>query len=237
MICQKCNYILSGSESFCPDCGTPCIKEKEFIREPEAPSVIFSPEKEPSSTIFSDEPPRHIKPEKKEKKSKAGLYLVVVLCLVIVGAVAISAADILNFTPAIASLFSLNGENETTTEEPTTLSEYDPLSGVISPAVNYKTTVAYITGDKGQALRKGPDDYYGQIDVLSAGTLLHIVGTTNVSSDWIYVYIPEKDIYGWISGSFVSSSLSDINTQESEQSEENGETTAVSTTEENTTQN
>lgn len=231
MICKNCNYILSGKESFCPDCGTPCVKEKEYSKEPETPSVIFSPEKESSSPIFSDEPPRHLAPERKEKKSRAGIYLAAVLCLVIIGTLAISLSGLVDFTPAFAALFPA-GEEETTSDETVKLSEYDPLADIVSPNVNYKTTIAYITADKGQALRKGPDNNYGQLSLLSSGTIVHISGTSNVSSEWVYVYVPEEDIYGWLSGAYLTTSLEEMTEQEESIDEEEDTTETASTSEE-----
>lgn len=232
MICKNCNYILSGSESFCPDCGTPCVKEREYSKEPEAPSVIFSPEKESSSPIFSDEPARHLVPEKAEKKSRAGIYLAAVLCLVIIGTLAISLTGLVDFTPAIAALFPVS-EEETVPDETVKLSEYDPLADVISPNVNYKTTIAYITADRGQALRKGPDSNYGQLALLASGTIVHVSGTSNVNNEWVYVYVPEEDIYGWLSGAYLTSSLEEM-TEEEENSEEKETTESTPTSEETT---
>lgn len=227
MICKNCNYILSGSESFCPDCGTPCEKDRSYQKEQNAHQVIFSPEKETSSPIFASEPPAQFEP--REKKSRAGLYLVVVLCAVILGTVAVSVTDMVDLTPVIADLFSLP-EEENTTEKATVVSEYDHLSGLVSPAVSYKTTVGFISGETGQALRKGPDNSFGQIDILSVGSEIHIVGSEKKDSDWVYVYVPEEDVYGWLSSSYISSSLSDIDEDESEVYEENEEVTEAATT-------
>ncbi len=217
MICQKCNHILKGSESYCPDCGSPCIKEKEVYKEAEAPSVIFSSEREISSNIFADEmPPKHRREQPKEKKSRAGLYLVIVLCAVLVGVFAVAGTELPVFSTAIASLFSASAPEKTTA--PTTAStDYKPDSGIVSPQVNYRTTVAYITGDKGQALRKGPDNSYGQIDVLPVGTDVHIVGGASVDGSWVYVYVPEKDAYGWIDDAFLSSVTADVSVQDEEE--------------------
>ncbi|MBR5437603.1 MAG: SH3 domain-containing protein [Clostridia bacterium] len=217
MICQKCNHILSGSESFCPDCGNPCTKEKEFYREPESPSVIFSGEKEPSSQIFSDEPVRPARRKPKEKKSRAGLYLAVTLCAVILGTVMLAGMEFFEITPVITALFSADAQGSQPTEKETTITEYNPESGIVTPQVNYKTSVAYVTGDKGQALRKGPDSSYGQTDTLSAGSSVHIVGGASVDSKWVYVYVPDKDSYGWVDDSFLSSVMNEISVQNEEE--------------------
>ncbi len=229
MICQKCNHILKGSESFCPDCGSPCNKEKEVYKEAEAPSVIFSSDRDVSSNIFADEmPPKYRREQPKEKKSKAGLYLVIVLCAVMVGLFAVAGTEILGFTPAIASLFSASIPEETTV--PTTaVTDYKPDSGVVAPQVNYRTAVAYITGQKGQALRKGPDGSYGQIDVLPVGSDVHIVGGASVDGNWVYVYVPEKDVYGWIDDAYLSSVIADVSAQEEE--ETSGQTPSSQKTE------
>ena len=214
MICQKCNHILQGSESFCPDCGSPCSKEKEVYKEAEAPSVIFSSGKDVSSDIFIDEmPQKHRREQPKEKKSKAGLYLVVVLCAVIIGVLAMAGTELFGLTPAIASLLS-GGLSEESTAPTTALSEYKADSGIISPHVNYRTSVAYVTGEKGQALRKGPDSSYGQLEILSVGSEVHIVGGESVDGSWVYVYVPEKDCYGWTEDAFLSSVMEDVSVQE-----------------------
>ena len=218
MICQKCNHILSGSESYCPDCGSPCSKEKDVYKEAEAPSVIFSSERDVSSPIFVDEPPKKYRHEQpKEKKSKAGLYLVIVLCAVLVGVFAVAGTELPVISTAIASIFS-SATPEETTSPTTTATDYKPDSGIVAPQVNYRTTVAYITGDKGQALRKGPDSSYGQIDVLPVGTDVHIVGGASVDGKWVYVYVPDKDAYGWTDDSFLSSVINDVSVQDEEES-------------------
>ncbi len=216
MVCQKCNHILKGSESYCPDCGNPCNKDKEIYTQAEAPSVIFSPDKDISSDIFSEDPvQRHRREMPEKKKSRAGLYLVMVLCAVIIGVVAVAGAELLDFTPAIASLFS-SFPAEETTKPATTEADYSPDTGIVSPQVNYRTVVTYVTGSKGQALRKGPDNSYGQINILPSGTETHIVGGASVDESWVYVYIPEMDIYGWIDDAFLSS----VNEEASVQNEE-----------------
>ncbi|MBQ7117772.1 MAG: SH3 domain-containing protein [Clostridia bacterium] len=219
MICQKCNHILKGSESYCPDCGTPCVKEKEVYKEPEAPSVIFSSDKDVSSNIFIDEiPPEHRRKQPEKKKSKAGLYLVIVLCAVIVGVIAVAGSELPIVSTAIASIFSASAPEETTAAPTASVTDYKPDSGIVAPQVNYRTTVAYITGDKGQALRKGPDSSYGQIDILPVGTDVHIVGGASVAGSWVYVYVPEKDSYGWIDDAFLSSVITDVSVQSEEES-------------------
>lgn len=218
MICQKCNHILKGSESFCPDCGSPCVKEKEAYKEPEAPSVIFSSDREVSSNIFSEEPPQKYRREQpKEKKSKAGIYLAVVLCAAIVGVIAVAGSELLGLTPVIASLLP-DAPTQETTAPTTAVTEYKTDSGVVLPQVNYRTSVAYITGSKGQALRKGPDSSYGQIEILTTGTEVHIVGGTSIDSKWVYVYIPEKDSYGWLEDAFLSSVMESVSVQDEEES-------------------
>lgn len=214
MICQKCSHILQGSESYCPDCGSPCSKEKEVYKEAEAPSVIFSSGKDVSSDIFIDEAPRKRPREQpKEKKSKAGLYLVLVLCAVIVGVFAMAGTELFGLTPAIASLLS-GAPSEETTAPTTALTEYRADSGIVSPRVNYRTSVAYVTGSKGQALRKGPDSSYGQHDILPTGSEVHIVGGESVDGSWVYVYVPEKDTYGWMEDAFLSSVMDEVSVQE-----------------------
>ncbi len=218
MICQKCNHILKGSESFCPDCGSPCAKEKEVYKESEAPSVIFSSDREVSSNVFSEEPPQKYRREQpKEKKSKAGIYLAVVLCAVIVGVIAVAGSELLGLTPVIASLLP-DAPTQETTAPTTTVTEYKPDSGIVSPQVNYRTSVAYIAGSKGQALRKGPDGSYGQIDILATGTETHIIGGASVGGSWVYVYVPEKDSYGWLEDAFLSSVIEDVSVQDEEES-------------------
>ena len=216
MICQKCNHILSGSESFCPDCGNPCTKEKELYREAEAPSVIFSAESQAPSRIFSEEIPQPPLREPEKKKSRAGLYLVIVLCTVLVGVLFVTGTELSAITPAIASLFSSSAQNNTTV--PTTeLTDYSPDSGIVSPQVNYKTSVAYTTGEKGQALRKGPDSSYGQIDILSSGSTVHIIGGASVDGEWVYVYVPDKDSYGWVEDALLSSVIDEVSVQSEEE--------------------
>ncbi len=225
MICKNCNYILSGNESFCPDCGTPCERDRSYRKEEQPPQVIFSPEKESASPVFAAASPV-VTMERTEKKSKAGLYLIIVLCAVILGTVLVSVTDMVDLTPVIASLFP-SGEDEAVTQVPAAETEFNPLSGIVSPSVSYKTTTGFISSDAGQALRKGPGNSYGQIDILPSGTVIHIIGCEKTDGEWIYVYIPEMDIYGWLSSSYISTSRVDMYEDESEIYEETEPTSDI----------
>lgn len=235
MFCKKCSYILSGSESYCPSCGTPC--EKVFgENEAESPASIFgTPQNETAKgkEIFEDST-TYVKEKEGRKKSKSGVAFVSVLILVVFLAAAIVAADYLNISPAISTIFekvqsAAEGENTTTS------AEYDFSSGTVTPTVVYETTPAYNTRKDGQVLRKGPDETYAEIQTVPFNTPVHILGAADSQALWVYVYVPEEDVYGWLMSSYLSDEKKETEFDETSKEEttakEEEETEKITTTE------
>ena len=77
MICRNCNYILSGNEQFCPNCGFSLNNTADQSRPPS----IFTSEKDrdndeikqPANRIFLS-PDENISYEEGSKKGKKGNY-------------------------------------------------------------------------------------------------------------------------------------------------------------------
>lgn len=236
MFCKKCSYILSGSESYCPSCGTPC--EKVFDeKEAESPASIFGTgqvKSQGGTEIFEDNMP-YVKENKKEKKSKSGVAFAAVLILATVAAAAIVAADYLDISPAISTIFEKVSSAVDKDSTTTTVSEYSSSAGTVTPSVVYDTTVAYNAKSDGQALRKGPDETYAEIQNVPYSTLVHILGASDSQALWVYVYIPEDDVYGWLMSSYLSDERPeeefDETSEEETTAEESTETTTETTTE------
>lgn len=96
MFCQKCSYILTGSESYCPSCGTPCNKKIDSENEVEATTAFFGNEKENTEIttgIFDDDIPQQEDENEPLKKSKSSVAFVSVLLFVAVVAALIVVAD------------------------------------------------------------------------------------------------------------------------------------------------
>lgn len=222
MICEKCSYILTGSESYCPSCGTPCLKTDEPDKNEEASSIFKGKHAEITTGIFDDDFPPVTEKKDEKKKSKSSAAFVTVLILVVVAAAGIVVADYFNISPAISVLFEkINSQQQTTTSDTTAPSQYSSASGTVTPSITYETVIAYIYSIEGLTLRKGPEDVYAGIGTFGDGTLVHIIGAMEENDSWVYVYIPEEDAYGWLNSSFLT---------QSEPTEEFTETTSETTT-------
>ncbi len=234
MICQKCSFILSGSEDFCPHCGTPCktqntpvntqaVEDSEQIPIPSVKGV-------PKTTIFDTDEvyshsPKQVKtdpPKKKGSKAATGMFLMLFLVLLCIGAVV--AMDYLGIVPAI-SFDKISGisEIETTTqpdsllsdtqisqtdgsesEESSTENVFSNSTGLVYPEINYKPTIAYISAQNGTSLKKGPMESFAQICVLPYDNEVQVIGGSSYNDSWVYVYAVNSDCYGWVDAAYLS---------------------------------
>ncbi len=138
MICQKCSFILSGSEDFCPHCGTPCksknnvtqsevvVTEQQSEEAPQIPipkvrsnshSAIFD-----TDEIYSHSEKEKGKPQKKSKNSsKTGISMFLMLFFVMLCIGAVVAMDYLGIVPAISfdrkETTDISSTTESTTDE------------------------------------------------------------------------------------------------------------------------
>lgn len=119
MICQKCSFILSGSEDFCPHCGTPC-KNKSTVTQPEVVVTEQQSEEAPqipipkvrsnshsaifdTDDIYSHSAKEKEKSQKKSKSnSKTGISMFLMLFFVLLCIGAVVAMDYLGIVPAIS---------------------------------------------------------------------------------------------------------------------------------------
>lgn len=232
MICQKCSFILSGSEDFCPHCGTPC-KNKSTVTQPEVVVTEHPNEEAPQipipkvrgnshSAIFdTDEIYSHSekKSEKQQKKSKNGsktgisMFLMLFFVLLCIGAVV--AMDYLGIVPAISfdrkettdisqTTESTTDEDQTKTLENETEKVFSDSAGLVYPDINYKPSAAFIGAQNGASLKKGPYENFAQICILPYDSEVQVIGASNSNDIWVYIYSAEKDCYGWVSASFLS---------------------------------
>lgn len=218
MTCKKCSYILYGSENYCPHCGEQCkepetpanpttetepkpifISRNQSFEEVASKSRIFQPETAFEESYASSERKSH----RKEKGfSRALTAFLSVLCILLFGTALFMAADYFGFTP-VSDLFT---SEETTTEKLTDAlqQEFASTFGTISPQVNYSPVNCTVSSSGSISLRKGPSDSYGQIAPLSSGSEVQVIGGSAEDSNWVYVYVLNEDLYGWISASFIS---------------------------------
>ena len=206
MTCKNCNNTLTGTEDFCPYCGTSqkTSEIKAIPTEEKADSI-----KLPESSIFQSEPVYiYAEPpkEKKDTKTKVATVLVSVFLLMLLTVGGLSLAQYFNLTPAFSSLFSTEQPQESTSPENTLESEFDNSIGLVTPDIKFKSTLCTVTSEKGLAIRKGPDNTYAQIEFLEYGTSLQVTGKSLQNDLWVYVYVPSLDVYGWISASYITRS-------------------------------
>lgn len=232
MLCRKCNYILTGKENFCPNCGTMPLnaampfseskpkqvkaddtaqqestirtaeKNIEFTFPSDDDSVIPS---EPKAYIFSPEEKIEVeKPEPQKAKNPAGKILLLLFICCTLAVAAFGIADYMEITPAISSFIQTFSAKDTTSQE-TSSQIFDHASTVLEPDINYPLTTAYIFSGNGLILRKGPGNGYSPIYSLTDLTQVQIFGGSLASTNWLYVYCPEKECYGWLDGSYICS--------------------------------
>lgn len=222
MTCKKCSYILYGSENYCPHCGEKCkeddsVQNQKTETEPKPifisrdPSFedtasknrIFQPETAYEEVLDSPE----LRARKKQKGVSRGLTaLLSVFCVLLFCTAIFMAADYFGIVPAVADLFSANTtapENTTDTPE----GEFASSFGTVFPQINYAPVNCVVSSANSISLRKGPSDSYGQITFLKSGSEVQVIGGSSTEENWVYVYVSEEDLYGWLSASFISGNL------------------------------
>lgn len=232
MLCQNCNYILSGKENFCPNCGTmpysappfPKTKDietgnskntsentavKENFTFPEADmrnaarfqqEEIFSSyalEKEEKSGTGTGE-------ETEKSRGSGGKILILLLICCTLAVAAFGLADYFGLTTSVAGFMQTVSQDKNSAKEKTT-ETFRHDKTVIDPEINYSMTTAYIISGNGLTLRKGPSNSYAPLCNLMDLTKVQVFGGSLASRNWVYVYCPEKDSYGWLDGSFLCS--------------------------------
>ncbi len=204
MFCKKCNYILTGNESFCPSCGT--AQKKKGAIETEPDTIFTSEGADTESGIFDDDLPLIQQKDTKEKKKKSpsSYILAALIVLTLAAASGIVLADYFEIAPSIDALFSVGADQKESTEASDSPSAYDEQLGTVRPEVTFEASVAYVDSDSDLIMRKGPSSSYAAIGIFPDGTSVQIMGGADDSS-FVYVYVPEEDIYGWLDSGFLSS--------------------------------
>lgn len=230
MLCRNCNYILSGKENFCPNCGTiPSLPTQAFptIRKlspdaappdeennrpkpsrPEKKDFIFA-----DSSVFhinnteadTEEDAEELTPAGETEERKKGSTAKILILLFIFCTLATTAfviADRFDIIPDFSALVSSFG-SDTQPEQPQT--SFSHSDTVIEPEINYPMTTAYVLSGNGLALRKGPGNGYAPLHSLTDLTQVQIFGGSLANTNWLYVYCGEKECYGWVDGSFLCS--------------------------------
>lgn len=223
MNCKNCNNTLAGTEDYCPYCGTPQKFPDLNIQTSEDRGKDKIPQpKNTENPIFQSEPVYiYTEPpkEKKDSKTKIAVSMVSIFLISLLLIGVFSLAQYFNLTPAFSSLLSTLPSEEPDTKplETTTESEFDSSLGLVSPDISFKSTLCTVISENGLPLRKGPDNVYAQIDSISNGTSLQAIGKSLQNNLWVYVYVPSLDLYGWVSGSYISenSALREPDTAES----------------------
>lgn len=224
MLCHNCNYILSGKENFCPNCGTmpegrtdsmfttkEVAKDKKNeveVKEEKEPVVIY-PKDEPEEIPFKDvnifyesDEQTDLSDEKKDRKAPTKIFLLLFLTCAL-SVTAFGLADYFGITPTVKNLVQTLSQKKYNISSDEA-SPYSHESSIIEPDINYSMSDAYIMSGNGLTLRKGPGNGYAPIHNLTDLTRVHIFGGSIVNKNWVYVYCPEKESYGWLNGSFLA---------------------------------
>ena len=116
-------------------------------------------------------------------------------------------ADYFGITPRVKNYISTFSQSKETTSGSSDTAVFSHADSIIHPDVNCKMETAYIFSGTGLILRKGPANSYAPLYSLTDLTMVQIFGSSLASPEWVYVYCPEKDSYGWLNGSFVCSDV------------------------------
>lgn len=222
MLCRNCNYILSGKENFCPNCGTmphgqptETTEIKEEIFPPqvtslnrEEPVVIYpkhEPEKEENiqdvKIFYESVEEDEIKEEK--NKSAAGKIFLLLFLTCTLAVTAFGLADYFGITPSVKSFVQTLSQKKTE-DDTSSAVPYSHEDSIVEPDINYSVSDAYVMSGNGLTLRKGPDNSYAPVYSLTDLAKVHIFGGSVVSKNWVYVYCPEAESYGWLDGRFLA---------------------------------
>lgn len=214
MLCRNCNYILSGEEDFCPHCGqalkSQASDEKNAIIKDIPLTAGKEAESAYASSIFESEPevPDENTSTNQKKSSRSAKSLVALFAVILIAIAGFAAAEYFNLTPAIASFIASVSENNAVNDNNTNTSnlstDVPADTGLVAPEINYKPAIFTVTSKKALPLRKGPSDNYAQLDSAGQSTQLQVIGGCLSNDNWVYVYIPAKDIYGWLNASYLS---------------------------------
>lgn len=236
MICRNCNYILSGNEQFCPHCG---FSLNNTADQSKPPSIFTSEKghdndeiKQPANRIFlsPDENPPY--EESTGKGRKTAVIVSLSLLLILLCSCAVFAFQKLDISPVISSFFpdeSTTAQEETTTEAPVSAvtGRLEKNFGIITPEILYKPTNCHTVSNNIIPVRKGPGDHYGQTAVIDMAQQVQIIGGSVANKDWVYIFLPSSDCYGWIKGAYLTQSDSLEESTTVVTSEESEETTIL----------
>ena len=230
MLCKNCNYILTGKENFCPNCGEALEdramlfagrkdkREKQMEKEdgPKVPvsleGMIFD-ESEPLETVAESLEEKTQVTETTEKNGKksrkgttAGKILVLIILCCTLAVTAFGLADYFGIRPELAGLVNSFSVKKQTTQGNV---QRDFIHGdtIVAPDREYRDQTAYVFSGEGLILRKGPANSFAPLHSLTDLTQVSILGGSLASPEWVYVYCAEKDSYGWVDGSFLCSDV------------------------------
>ncbi len=220
MLCRNCNHILMGNENFCPNCG--------MVPLPMPPEYEGVPNEAKSSSESTASPPQMFKSEKGErlsaakenpiftvedmcdddecektqhKGSVAGKIMLTLFFTCAMTAAAFVAADYFNLTESVSGF--LSGTSSVTNGDIQSAQSVSPDIGIIKPEVNYSPCAAYVACAQGLTLRKGPGDGYAPLVLLPLSSQVKIFGGSLTDSNWVYVYCPDINSYGWLNSSYL----------------------------------
>lgn len=230
MLCRNCNYILSGKENFCPNCGViplatsqpfPGIRststeessdtkkaDKSTEKAPDKKDFIFT---EADKGIFLQDEQDFLSPEEDthesfttedSKKSRKPTAKILILLFLCCGftVAAFLLAEHFGILPGLSTAVS-SFDNGSTSP----LHTFSHAETVIEPEIDYPMVTAYVLTGKGLTLRKGPGNGYSPLSNLTDLTQVQVCGGSLANGNWVYVYCGEKESYGWLDGSYLCS--------------------------------
>ena len=137
-------------------------------------------------------------------KNPVGKIFILLFITCTLAVTAFGLADYFGVTQTVSGFVQTLSQKDAAKEEPVTESFSHEMS-IVEPEINYSMTTAYILSGYGLTLRKGPSNSYAPIHSLTDLTKVQIFGGSIANRSWVYVYCPEKECYGWLDGSFLTS--------------------------------
>lgn len=185
MNCPRCQYPASPNDVFCPECGTRIIQDQSVSNQ---------------STPYQPVP---VQP--KPHKSSSNIIIAVVAVVLVV---AIAAGVGLFFVfgkkdkaTVLPAKEATTASNSTTKSNPTSDSSDTDLT---QPNVKYTEETYYVSSINGAVLKSGPSSADKTLDIIDYNCVVKIRGGYDGIENWVYVYCPEQNAYGWVNSNKIS---------------------------------
>ncbi len=214
MQCKNCGTQIDPGNRFCENCGTPVPENETVVQaDTEETYTSFALQNEADRQEDTATPDKiDDKPEKVKKNVNVPLIISVsVVVVVLIAALAI------RFLPAVMNkddkpALNNNEQSVSQNDDETTVRDFvgdnnttSADSDIVSPDFSYNSVTYYVMPMEGLNLRKGPGTDYDSILTIRQNEAVEIIGGSDKSEDWTYVYHDGSGFFGWLATQYLSS--------------------------------